>query len=48
MLISEIRLYETLKNNIGEKEAESLMITIEKKVEDKFEQAKDTLATKKI
>jgi len=47
MALSEIRLYESLKNNIGEREAEKLMITMEEKIDHKFDQAKNELATKK-
>jgi hypothetical protein len=47
MLVSEIRLYETLKHNIGEKEAEKFMIAIEEKIDNKLDQAKNELATKK-
>ncbi len=46
MVISEIKLYELLKSRIGEKEAEAFIEILEEKVEKKFEQKKNELATK--
>ena len=46
MIVSEIRLFELLKAKIGEKEAEAFIDILEKRVDKKFEDAKDTLATK--
>jgi hypothetical protein len=46
MIVSEIKLYELLKAKLGEKEAEAFVHILEKKVDDKFEDAKHTLATK--
>ena len=46
MIVSEIKLYELLKAKIGEKEAEAFVQILETKVDNKFEDAKDTLATK--
>ncbi|MBI3754107.1 MAG: DUF1640 domain-containing protein [Deltaproteobacteria bacterium] len=46
MHVAEIELYEILKTKIGEKEARTLVEYIEAKVEKKFEEKKDTLATK--
>lgn len=46
MVISEIKLYELLKSRIGEKEAEAFIQILEEKVEKKFEQKKNELATK--
>ena len=46
MIVSEIKLYELLKAKLGEKEAEAFVHILEKKVDDKFEDAKQTLATK--
>ncbi|MBI5026153.1 MAG: hypothetical protein HZC12_05370 [Nitrospirae bacterium] len=46
MQVAEIELYEILKSKIGEKEAKTLVEYIEAKVEKKFEEKKDILATK--
>lgn len=46
MQVAEIELYEILKSKLGEKEAKSLVEYIETKVEKKFEEKKDILATK--
>lgn len=46
MVVSEIRLYEMLKAKIGEKEAEAFVDILEKKVEAKFDDKKNILATK--
>ena len=46
MQIAEIELYEILKSKVGEKEAKTLVEYIEAKVEKKFEDKKDILATK--
>jgi hypothetical protein len=46
MIVSEIKLYELLKAKLGEKEAEAFVEILEKKVDDKFEEAKQVLATK--
>ena len=46
MIVSEIKLFELLKAKIGEKEAEAFIDILEKRVDKKFEDAKDTLATK--
>lgn len=46
MQVAEIELYEILKEKIGEKEARTLVEYIEAKVEKKFEEKKDILATK--
>ena len=46
MIVSEIKLYELLKAKLGEKEAESFVHILEQKVDDKFEDANKTLATK--
>jgi hypothetical protein len=46
MIVSEIKLYELLKAKLGEKEAEAFVHILEKKVDDKFDDAKQTLATK--
>lgn len=46
MQVAEIELYEILKAKVGEKEAKTLVEYIEAKVEKKFEEKKDTLATK--
>ena len=44
--ITDIELYEALKPKIGEKEARSLIAFVEFKSEKKFEEKKETLATK--
>jgi hypothetical protein len=46
MQVAEIELYEILKPKVGEKEAKTLVEYIEAKVEKKFEEKKDILATK--
>jgi hypothetical protein len=46
MIVSEIKLYELLKAKLGEKEAEAFVEILEKKVDHKFDEAKQTLATK--
>ena len=46
MIVSEIKLYESLKKIIGDKEAEDFVQLIEEKMEKKFEQRKSELATK--
>ncbi len=46
MIVSEIKLYELLKARLGEKEAEAFVEILEKKVDRKFEDAKQTMATK--
>jgi hypothetical protein len=46
MQVAEIELYEILKEKIGEKEAKILVEYIETKVEKRFEEKKDLLATK--
>jgi hypothetical protein len=46
MQVAEIELYEILKTKVGEKEAKTLVEYIEAKVEKKFEEKKDILATK--
>jgi len=46
MLVNEIKLFELLKAKIGEKEAEAFVEIIETRVDKKFEDAKETIATK--
>ena len=46
MVVSEIQLYELLKAKLGEKEASALVEIIETRVEKKFEENKNILATK--
>ncbi|KAF0146388.1 MAG: hypothetical protein FD156_56 [Nitrospirae bacterium] len=46
MHVTEIELYEILKEKVGEKEAKTLVEYIETKVEKKFEEKHDILATK--
>ena len=46
MQVAEIELYEILKSKIGEKEAKTLVYYIEAKVDKKFDEKKDILATK--
>ena len=46
MIVSEIKLYELLKAKLGEKDAEAFVEILEKKVDHKFDEAKQTLATK--
>ena len=45
-MVSDIRLYELLKAKIGDKEAEAFVTLVETRVDKKFEDAKETLATK--
>ena len=47
MVVSEIKLYELLKAKIGDQEAEAFLEILEKKVDKKFDDAKELLATKK-
>ena len=46
MVVSDIELYELLKTRIGEKEASAFVDILEKKVDKKFDDAKNILATK--
>lgn len=46
MIVSDITLYEMLKAKLGEKEATAFVTILENKVDKKFEEAKNTLATK--
>ncbi|MEQ9426279.1 MAG: hypothetical protein RJQ09_17775 [Cyclobacteriaceae bacterium] len=46
MSITEIQLFQILKNRIGEDEAKTLVEYVESKVEEEFERKKDVLATK--
>lgn len=46
MVVSEIKLYELLKVKLGEKEAEAFVDILETRVDKKFEEAKQVLATK--
>jgi hypothetical protein len=46
MQVSEIQLFQILKEKIGEKEAQSLIEFVETKVEKEFDSKKDSLATK--
>lgn len=46
MIVSEIKLYELHKAKLGEKEAETFVEILEKKVDHKFEDAKQTLVIK--
>ncbi len=46
MEITQIKLYELLKNKIGEKETEAFVYIIEEKMDTKIEQRKQELATK--
>ena len=46
MIVSEIKLFELLKARIGEKEAEAFVQILENKVDKKFDETKDLLATK--
>src|SRR5882762_1429207 len=46
MMVSIIKLYDLLKARIGEKEAEAFVEILEKKVDEKFEEKKNVLATK--
>jgi predicted nucleic acid-binding protein len=46
MIVSEIKLYELLKSKLGTEEAEAFVAILEKKVDEKFVDAKQMLATK--
>jgi hypothetical protein len=46
MIVSEIHLYEMLKAKIGDREAEAFVEILEKRVERKFDESKQYLATK--
>jgi hypothetical protein len=46
MQVSEIQLFQILKEKIGEKEAQSLIEFVETKIEKEFDAKKDSLATK--
>ena len=46
MIVSEIKLFELLKAKLGEKEAEAFVTLLETKVDKKFEDAKDSFASK--
>lgn len=46
MSVSEIQLYNILKNKLGEKEAQTLVSFVEKQVKAEFDTKKETLATK--
>ena len=46
MIVSDITLYEMLKAKLGEKEATAFVTILENKVDKKFDEAKNTLATK--
>lgn len=46
MHVADIEFYEILKSKLGDKEAKTLVEYIEAKVEKKFEEKKDILATK--
>ncbi len=46
MIVSEIKLFEMLKARLGQQEAEAFVEILENKVDRKFEEAKQTLATK--
>ena len=46
MSISEIQLFQALKNKLGEKEAEELVLFVQNEVKTEFENRKDGLATK--
>jgi len=46
MMVSIIKLYDMLKARIGEREAEAFIEILEKKVDEKFDEEKNTLATK--
>ena len=47
MIISETKLYELLKQRIGEREAEAFIQILDERVNNKFEEKKLELATKK-
>ena len=46
MHVAEIELYEILKEKIGDKEAKTLVVYIETKVDKKLAEKQDILATK--
>ena len=46
MIVSEIKLFEMLKAKLGKEEAEAFVEILEKKVDRKFEEAKQTLVIK--
>ena len=46
MQVSEIQLFQILREKLGEKEAQTLVEYVETKVEKGFETKKDILATK--
>jgi hypothetical protein len=46
MIVSELRLYELLKAKLGTQEAEAFVEILEQKVDQKFDDTKQTLATK--
>ncbi|WP_295653520.1 hypothetical protein [uncultured Mucilaginibacter sp.] len=46
MQVSEIQLFQILKEKLGEKEAQNLIEFVETKVEKEFDSKKDSLATK--
>src|SRR5580700_5602375 len=46
MVVSEIKLYELLKAKLGNQEAEAFVEILEKKVDQKFDDAKQILATR--
>jgi len=46
MVVSEIKLYELLKAKLGTAEAEAFVALLDTKVENKFADKKDVLATK--
>jgi hypothetical protein len=46
MMVSIIKLYDLLKARIGEREAEAFIEILEKKVDEKFDEKKNILATK--
>ncbi len=46
MVISELQLYELLKLKIGEKEAGAFVSILEQKVDKKFDESRQLLATK--
>ena len=46
IIISKIKLYELLKTRIGEQEAEAFLQILEAKVDKKFDDKKNELATK--
>ena len=46
MSVSEIQLFQILKNKIGEKEAEELESYVKSEIKNEFENKKDVLASK--